>query len=89
MARKACALSGEPWFRRLCAAGRYLSNTMLKHLGVIGARSPYKQIKKVGSSVRLLVHILCVACIDHLDRIAFDDVGVVPLVGDTYTVASS
>ena len=62
---------------------------MLKHLGVIGARSPYKQIKKVGSSVRLLVHILCVACIDHLDRIAFDDVGVVPLVGDTYTVASS
>ena len=66
-----------------------ISNTMLKHLGVIGARSPYKQIKKVGSSVRLLVHILCVACIDHLDRIAFDDVGVVPLVGDTYTVASS
>ena len=89
MARKACALSGEPWLLRLRVASRYLSNTMLKHRGVIGARSPYKQIKKVGSSVRLLVHILCVACIDHLDRIAFDDVGVVPLVGDTYTVASS
>ena len=65
-----------------------ISNTMLKHLGVIGARSPYKQIKKVGSSVRLLVHILCVACIDHLDRIAFDDVGVVPLVGVCHVVAS-
>ena len=29
----------------------------------------------------LFVHVLCVACIDHLNRVALDDVGVVPLVG--------
>ena len=36
----------------------------------------------------LLPHVLCVACIDHLDCVALDNVGVVPLVGVRHVVAS-
>ena len=36
----------------------------------------------------LVVHILCVARIDHLYRVTFDGVGVVPFVGVRHMIAS-
>ena len=33
------------------------------------------------------MHVLCVACIDHLDCVALDDVGIVPFVGVRHMVA--
>ena len=34
------------------------------------------------------MHVLCVACIDHLNRVALDNVGVVPFVGVCHVVVN-
>ena len=35
----------------------------------------------------LVVHILCMACVDHLYCVIFDDIGVIPFVGVRHVIA--
>ncbi len=41
----------------------------------------------VSGRIALIVHVLCVASIDHLYRVAIDSVGVVPLAGVRHIIA--